>query len=206
MAVGDPGDFAQRLRALLPNGWFPAAPAQGSPETAPVLMAVLTAIGTGLSQAWSMLTFANAQTRISTSTGDFVDAIAADFFGPGGLDREPGETDATYIARIKASLFPIRTTRAAVLAALARIGLTATIVEPRNSGDTKGRGSISAPAAGGGYGYGTPGLCYGSMLYPFQALISVDNASAGVQGSAVRAAVLPVLPAGSTAWLNLTAP
>lgn len=205
MTTGSQQDFALRLRALLPTGWFPALPAAGEAETAPVLMAVLTGIGNQFAGIWSLLTYAKQQTRISTSTGSFIDATAVDYFGPGGLLRNTGETDAAYIARIKASLFPIRGTRAAVVAVVTALtGAAPFIVEPRNATDCKGRGSAVQPAAGGGYGYGSPGLRYGSDSDPFQVFITINDTVAGLQANTIYDAIAAVLPAGSIAWVKLT--
>ncbi len=203
MTTGSQQDIALRLRALLPTGWFPALPATGEAETAPVLMALLNGIGNQFATIWALLSYANLQTRISTSTGSFVDATAVDYFGPGGLLRNTGESDAAYIARIKASLFPIRGTRAAVVAVVTALtGAPPFIVEPRNATDCKGRGSAAQPAAGGGYGYGAPGLRYGSNSDPFQVFMMVDN-GIDLPLNTLYQAIAAVLPAGSIAWVQV---
>lgn len=189
------------MRAVLPAQWFPAPPATGEAETAPVLNALLTGIGSAYAYIWTLLVYVNLQTRISTSTDVFVDATAADYFGAGGLLRLRLETDAAYITRIKASLFPVRSTRAAVSAAVQSvIGMAPVIFEPRNTGDTKAYGSLAHPAAGGGYGYGSAGLRYGSMTTPCQFFVTIPAGATAVQPAALYAAIAPVLPAGVVAW------
>jgi len=205
VATGDTQDIVRRLRALLPDGWFPAPPALGETETAPVLVGLLTGIGDGWSYLWGLIQATDAQTRIATSTGSFLDATAADYFGAGGLGRQAGEADAAYSARIRASLLPLRATRPALVAALTALtGQAPRIIEFRDAADCKGRGSLARPAAGGGYGYGSDGLRYGSMQRPFQLLVAVNGGSA-LQPAAIYAAINKVLPAGVIAWTNPSA-
>ncbi len=166
MALGDQSDFATRLRAVLPLGWFPAPPASGGTTQTPVLDALLLGLGNAWAYLYSLLAYTRAQTRLATMNGAFVDMFSADMFG-GTLPRNSGETDAAFKVRILADFTAPKNTRAAVSAAIASAtGNTPNIIEPLNASDTKGYGSTSTPATGGGYGYGTTGLRYGSLSTP----------------------------------------
>jgi hypothetical protein len=199
--TGDQNDFAQRLRSLLPTGWFPAGPALGETETAPVLMGLLNGLGNAWAQIWSLLTYANLQNRLATATGAFVDAFAQDYFGASILPRRTGENDLSYRGRIKAALLPSRGTRASVIGAvIAETGIAPIVVEPRNPLDTKAYGSMANPVVGGGYGYGASGLRYGSMIEPYQMFLTVQNSTPPVPHASIYAAIDQNLAAGTVAW------
>jgi hypothetical protein len=122
MATGDVPDVEQRLRATLPP-WFPN---QGS---APVIDAILVGIATLLSNVYALISFAQAQTRIRSATGAFIDLIAWDFFG-GRFTRLPSEIDAPFLARLLKELIRPRVTRAAISAGLKDLtGYTPRIIE-----------------------------------------------------------------------------
>lgn len=166
MALGDQLDFQGRLRAVLPLGWFPPPAASGSTTQTPVLDAVLLGLGNAWAYLYSLLTYTRAQTRLATMSGAFVDMFSADMFG-GALPRNSGESDAAFKVRVLANFTAPKNTRAAVSAAIvSATGKTPNIIEPLNASDTKGYGSKATPAAGGGYGYGTTGLRYGSLTTP----------------------------------------
>ena len=166
MATGDQTDFANRLRAVLPLGWFPAPPAAGGTTQTPVLDALLLGLGNAWAYLYSLLAYTRTQTRLATMSGAFVDMFSADMFG-GSLPRNSGETDAAFKVRILANFTAPKNTRAAISAAIvSATGNTPNIIEPLNASDTKAYGSKATPASGGGYGYGVTGLRYGSLRTP----------------------------------------
>lgn len=203
MATGDTPDFVRRLRGLMPQGWFPAPPALGQPETAPVLVGILTGLASQWSYVWSLLSYVGLQSRLATTTGSNLELTAQDYFGAGAFPRLTGETDAAYITRIMAARLPNRGTRPALTAALASLtGAAPTILEPRNATDTKGWGSTAVPAGGGGYGYGVAGgMRYGSRLRQFEAVVDVQGGTA-VATSTTYSAIVSNLPVATIAWTN----
>lgn len=201
MATGDTADIVSRLRAALPLGWFPSPPGPGEAETAPVLAGLLTGIATPLAAIYALLGQVRLQMRLATSTGSNVDLTAIDYFGPGGLPRRPGEDDLQYRLRIKASRFPDRNTRGAVIAAETLvIGSAPVVIEPMRAADTKGWGSTAAPAAGGGFGYGCAGLRWGSPNYPEQFFV---EAPAGAEAGPVDTAAQATRPVAAVAWVRV---
>src|SRR4051794_13359328 len=102
MATGDANDMLARIKALLPAGWFKG--------DTPVLDAVLSAAAYGLSFIYSQIAYAKLQTRIGTATDGFLDLISFDFFG-GSLPRRKQEVDASFRARIIATLLRAKGTR-----------------------------------------------------------------------------------------------
>jgi hypothetical protein len=148
--IGDIDDFVARIRQVLPAGWFA--------DDAPVLTAVLTGLGQAWSDLYSLLMMVARQARIATASGVFLDIAAQDYFG-GQLRRRTTEGDAAFSARIRANLLAPRATRDALAAALMGLtGRTPLIFEPRNIADT-GAYNVNA-----GYncvgGYGSFGLPY----------------------------------------------
>ncbi|HQU04793.1 MAG TPA: hypothetical protein PLT25_08750 [Acidocella sp.] len=163
MATGDQNDMVGRLRALLPQGWFPTG-VQSQPSTAPVLYAVLSGIGSGLAWGYSLVAFALAQVLIATSTDVWLDLHAFDYLGT-SLLRRVQERDVSFLARVQAALFPPANTRAALIARLkALTGRTPIVFEPTLPSDTGAYGY-------GGLGYGVAGG-YGSLALPFQAFVT----------------------------------
>ena len=158
MATGDTSDIVSRLKQLFPNGWFIAG-------SVPLRDALLQGMATGLSWAYSALAYVRLQTRIGTATDGFLDLIALDFFGT-TLTRAAGQSDASFRARILASLFRERGTRAALVAALTALtGRAPRVVELMRPADT---GSYGGPLCG----YGAAGA-YGSMLLLYQCFVQV---------------------------------
>jgi hypothetical protein len=155
MATGDQQDIVQRIKALLPNGWFR--------DSTPMLDAVLGGIAWGLASIYDLIGYARLQTRVSTATDGFLDLISFDFFGL-GLPRNPQEADGAYRARILAHLFLERATRNGLVRALQLLtGRTPWVFEPARPADT------------GGYNTNSMGYClaggYGSLAVPFQAFV-----------------------------------
>ena len=157
--IGDPSDIFQRLKAALPVRWFGT-----SADSAPFLDAVLTGVANLLAFIYSLYAYAKLQTRLLTATDGWLDLIAADFFGPTGLLRKTGQTDASYLAQIRANLLREKGTRPAVISVLVALtGRTPTIIEPQRPADT-GAYRVSTS------GYGVAGS-YGSLLLPYQAFV-----------------------------------
>lgn len=130
MATGDQADMQQRVRALIPQSWFP--------QPAPVADALTAGQAWALSNAYAQLTYAALQSRIKTATDMWLDVISGDFFGP-ALPRLTNETDAAFRTRILANLFvkgPTRGNMAQVLTLLT--GQAPVIFEPSNTSDSGG--------------------------------------------------------------------
>lgn len=208
------GQFASRMRALLPDGWFPSGPAMGETEQAPVLNAMLQGFGSVFRFVWALLTYIYPQQRLATATGPMLDIFAQDFFGS-NLPRLTGESDDDYRARIKAELMPVRFIRPAIEDAISGSWDDKwALIEPRNANDTKGIASMSSPAVGGGYGYGSKigyenladigdaCLRYGSELAPFQGFILLKNAPTTAPPSAVTDAIEKVRAGGVVFWIS----
>lgn len=161
-AVGSQQDFVNRIKAVLPRGWFA--------DTTPVLDVMLNGTAEGLAWAYSIIAWLRQQIRIASASGVVLDLIAQDFFGS-SLSRFPVESDTAFRARIYANLIQPRGTRAAVISALQRLtGRTPIIFEPANTGDTGGYGHSGA-LTWTGMAYGDAGG-WGSTKLPYQAFIT----------------------------------
>ena len=134
--TGDQADMGQRMRSVLPTRWFP--------DVAPVLDALLSALGWSWAWLYSLLGYVGAQTRLATASGVWLDMIAFDYFGA-SLLRGPLETDGSLRARISTELTRERGTRAAVVAAVEDLtGIEPAIFEPSFTADTGGWGGFDA--------------------------------------------------------------
>lgn len=204
MATGDAEDFRARLRLALPLRWFPDAAAGGSP----VLDGVLSGLAAAWVVVWDNLRFVIAQTRVRTATGEWLDAIAADFL-PGHMRRLAGEADDAFRARILAELLRARATRAALAAALGEVtGAAPALFEPVDVRDTGGWGGGGVAA---GLFYGARGAAlsarpgagvagqggWASAGAVFQVLVD-----AGVPDAGTRTAAAGVMPCAGIAWLR----
>lgn len=159
MAKGDVNDVCERLRALIPSGWFN--------ESSPVLSSVLAACAHSLAWCYSLYCYARKQTRIATASGGWLDLAAYDFFG-NGLQRPPEMADSAFRHLIKTTLLRERGTRQAIIdIVVALTGNTPDVFEPLRPEDTGGYGS---PALG----YGCAGA-YGSRYLPYQAFVRVTK-------------------------------
>ena len=211
--TGDTADFAARIKAVLPNRWFP--------DRSPVLDALLTGLATAWSAVYALLAFVRAQSRLATASSSFLDAIGQDFFGP-RLLRRSAEADDTYRDRIAAALVREHATRDALEAALLTLtGRSPAIFEPARPADT---GSYAGPA----FGYGVAGA-WGSLQLPFQVFItarrpppagiatiagygtagplgraSLSDSGGQVTDADIYAAITAVLPTASIAWTRIT--
>ena len=160
MATGDSGDQLGRLKSYLPP-WFG--------DTFPVLSAVLSAIAGVKGFLYQLIAFAALQARLATASGGFLDLAAVDFFGT-GTTRRPGQSDASFRNLIIVNLFRERATRRAIEQVLIDLtGREPIIFEPARVQDT---GAYNCPSLG----YGVAGG-YGSMLMPYQALVTAYRPS-----------------------------
>lgn len=174
MATGDTADFAARVRAVLPRGWFP--------DTTPNLDAVLNGCGYAWSYCYGMVAFTKAQARRLTASGVFLDMLSADFFGS-FLLRRAGELDSTYNARIGREMFREKGTRAGVIRALTDLtGRAPAIFEPAYPLDTGGCGwlgmTVGTGLACGGVGVPGAGGA-GSLALPFQFFVTAYRPTGG---------------------------
>ncbi len=220
MATGDPNDCLNRLKAVLPNGWFK--------EPTPVLDAVLQGLAWALSLVYSLIAYTRLQTRISTATDVFLDLISGDFFGA-SLPRKSQEMDAPFRARILANLLRERGTRKGLINALVLLtGRTPKVFEPARPLDTGayntntlgygvagGYGSRALPSqafvvayrpSGSGIpyiaGYGSPEGAYGTPSQTEYASLSMVQGA--VTDADIYAAIDAVKPAGSILWTQLS--
>src|ERR1700734_598030 len=102
MATGDVQDIVARIKAVLPNGWFTGS--------TPILDGVLKGSAAALAQVYSLISYAQLQTRLATATDGFLDLISFDYFGS-LYPRKPMEADSAFRSRIQAELFLERGTR-----------------------------------------------------------------------------------------------
>jgi len=210
--IGDPADMARRLRAVIPFGWFS--------DSAAILQGLLESLGTAWSLTYGLIQFVIRQTRILTATGQFLDAIGADFFS-NQLPRRSMEDDSGYLTRIENELLRARGTRAAISVALQQLtGNAPSIFEPRLTSDTGGY-------AIGGVGYGVAGG-WGCLSLPFQFFVtayrpqgggisqlagygtggvptygSLDMVQSQVSDAAIFSSIPPLLPAATIAWARI---
>lgn len=146
----------QRLRALLPNGWFG--------DTTPVLDAVISGTGAIWASVAALIGLVRAQSRIATASGVFLDLAAHDFCG-GTVKRRAGESDPAFSARLRATILTSRATRAALVSAIERVtARTPKLFEPFNPTDCGGYATNTL-------GYGTCGG-YGSLQLPYQLFVT----------------------------------
>jgi len=154
--IGDPANMANRIRALLPNGWFA--------DDAVVLNGLLQGVGAAWTCIYGLVQFVILQARISTASGTFLDMISVDFFGT-FLPRLGLEQDDAFLVRIKNELLRPRGTRTALATALEQLtGRAPIIFEPALTSDTGGYslGGIGYTVAGG----------WGNLALPFQMFVT----------------------------------
>lgn len=153
--IGSVLDMLARLKAVLPQGWFP--------DATPVLDGVLSGLAAAWSFLYGQLSYVRLQTRIATATDMWLDLVAQDFFGP-RLQRRNAEPDGAFRLRIQQALQRERGTRAAVVATLTNLtGRAPAVFEPARVTDTGGWGVA--------LGYGVVGG-WGSLALPFQCFVT----------------------------------
>jgi hypothetical protein len=187
--TGDLKDFSNRLRAVLPAPWFN--------EPTPILSGILAGFADSWQWLYGLLIQLRLQTRIQTATGDWLDRVAADFYG-GRLRRLAAESDDALRSRLQHEMRRERGTRAAVSAKLLDVtGRPPLVIEPTNPGDTG--------AWGHGCAWGVAGV-WGSWTLPNQFFLTAFRPTTGgpqVSDETIRAAVLDALPVASIAWMQI---
>lgn len=218
--IGDQADCLARIKAVLPYGWFR--------DSMPVLDALLAGPAWGMAFIYSLLQHVKLQTRIATATDGNLDLIGYDFF-QGALPRRLQEMDDPYRARILATLFREKGTRAGMIKALEILtGRTPIIFEPARpldsgawncpewgwSQDVGGWGSLKHRAqyfitafrpAGSGIpnvvGWNASGAGWST---PGQQKWSSRSQIVGfVTDDDIYALITAVKPAGTIAWVNI---
>ena len=125
-------DIVQRLISSLPSSWF----SDTAKSPGGVLHSILDSWAANHKYVLSGIQYVAALTRIATATGAGLNTVAKDLLGPTFI-RLPGETDASYRARIQFTVLQPRVTRQAIQnAILAATGVTPRMTEPWNPGDT----------------------------------------------------------------------
>lgn len=211
--------FADRLRRVLPQGWFSDAD--------PVLDALLAGFAAVWDVLQSQVNDTRAQARLLTATGDWLAARVGDYLPP-TFRRRSNETDEPFAQRASAEILRPRATRPALERLLTDEGATPFgIFEPGRPADTGGYGVAMGYDVGG---------AYGSLLTPNQVFLDVTRpyaggiASTGGYGIALgydsgggawrskseikggitegefMASVASVMPAGGTAWVRFVVP
>lgn len=157
----------QSGNSLLAGILVAAVPAQSQ---TPVLDMVLAGLGNAMAWGYALIQFALQQVMMLTASDIWLDLHAFDYLGA-TLTRRVQESDASFLTRVQAALFPAANTRAALIARLTALtGNAPTVFEPQQPGDTGAYGY-------GGLGYGVAGA-YGSLLLPFQAFVTVKRPAA----------------------------
>ena len=113
MAVGDYQYYFDRLYGKLPVGWFPA-----DPTDAPMISSIIGAVAVVAANTYAQLSYTNAQTRLLTATGIYLDMIANEYLGYFNFPRRQNEDDDTYRLRILNEILRPRGTKAAIISAL----------------------------------------------------------------------------------------
>jgi hypothetical protein len=165
---GDLSDFISRLWAVLPKRWFA--------EQSPNLEALLSSIATPWVWLYNLINYVTAQTRLATSTGQWLDLTAIDYFGR-KLNRKTNEADFSYRSRIQGALLRGAATRSAVVAGLESVtGTLPIIFEPANCMDTGSYGSLAGTShmSGTGMAYGQIGG-WGSLELPLQFFVTATR-------------------------------
>jgi hypothetical protein len=213
--TGDSPDMLERLKSLIPGGWFASS-------LAPLRDAVFGGLSDALSNSYALLVAVKAQTRIATASGWFLDIIAWDFFGPRFL-RLKAESDTSWRTRIIKEILRPRQTKAAIEQAVFDLtGRQPNVLEfwnPNDAGaydvgtlayDVSGfYGDLAnnqiwvtayRPAGEGvptvaGYDTGAGGYDVGALEY-----IDMDWVAAQVTDADIYAAVASTVAAGVTGW------
>lgn len=207
MSVGDQPDQLRRLRAALPNGWFPGPNSDGT-TNAPVLDGLLNGVAWVWTFLFTLLTYVTSQGRVATATDESLGLGALDFFGD-TLRRRAGELDAAYRVRIQQELFREKVTRRGLMIRLTQLtGRAPLIFEPRNAMDTGGYGTPTETVSNGAF-YGGPGG-YGSLTLPFQVFVTAyrpngsgDILTGAVTDAEIYAAIADCIPAGTVGWTSI---
>jgi len=158
--IGDQSDFQNRLRAVLPQSWFP--------DDVPILYSLLGGLGAVWSVIYTLLQYVSSQARIASASDIWLDLITWDFFGY-RLRRRSSESDNALRRRIMLEMFRERATRFAVESVLQDLtGRAPIIFEPARTSDTGGYASFTGQ--GGGIAYNSVGG-WGNLSLPFQCFV-----------------------------------
>ena len=216
--IGDVADMAGRIKQMLPARWFS--------DDAPILDAVLSGLGQAWSGIYTLLQQVQAQTRLMTAGGVFLDIASQDYCGI-GLPRRAGEADAAFSARLRLNLLAPRATRDGLVEAVTNLtGRSPIVFEPLNASDAGGYnvnagygvaggyGSFSMPYQflltvyrpndlpadhAGGYGTGPGGYNEAPMFYA-----SAAELAGNVSDAEIYATIASVIPTSSIAWTKIT--
>lgn len=197
MAVGDQDDFLGRLKAVLPNGWFPSPNPDGTTDT-PILDGVLAGFANCFAWLFSLIAFVNLQGRLLTATGVFLDILGLDFLGT-SIVRQGGQSDTSWRNRIIAEILSPKATRPALIARLTALtGRAPIIFEPSMPMDA-GCLTIGTFACGVGSGLGN----YTNMQ--FQCFVTAFRPTDGrvVTDADIYAAVVSCSSAATIAWTRI---
>ena len=181
-----------RIKAVVPSRWFG--------DVSPILDGVATGLGSAWATIYGMLAYTQLQTRIATTTDDWLDMISTDFFGS-DLPRRLNESDDDFRQRILLEMVRLRGTRPSVTATLIDLtGVAPVIVEPWRPADTGVWGQSGG--ASYGMGYGVAG-CWGSAMMPYQFFVTAYRAvEAGVPYQAGYGDASGGYGAGAIAWMS----
>ena len=128
--TADSASILIRLVRLLPSRWWSTP--------APVRDAILGGASDVLAQAQAFFAFAAAQMRLSSAVGFWIDLFAFDYLGL-TTQRQTGESDTAYAARVRAAITQERVTRSGMISALTTLtGKAPIIIEPFQGSDCGG--------------------------------------------------------------------
>lgn len=123
-------DFIRRARLALPFGWFP--------DVDDVRDGLLAGASTAFQHCKALLDLTQAQGRIASASGQFLDLMAFDFFGY-RIGRRPGQSEDAFRATIAAEVLRERVTRHGLQKAVADLtGRDVVVFEPWNPIDCGG--------------------------------------------------------------------
>ncbi|GEN62925.1 hypothetical protein AOE01nite_11490 [Acetobacter oeni] len=161
-----------------------------SENATPVLDGVLAGLAWPWAMFWQLLSYTSQQTRLQSSTGNFIDMAAADYFGD-NLPRLSGETDSAYILRIQNEFLAQRNTRAALEYQISQIVSGALIFEPWRASDCVCEGRDT---------YGSASTRYGSRTSPGTVFVQCP---AGADSEDVSAAIIKTKAEGIDVFIAI---
>ena len=182
---GDQSDFADRIRLTLPDGWFG--------DVAPVRDGLLEGLGSVWAWLYRLLQTVRLQTRLASTTGQFLDLACVDYFGA-RLARRAAEGDDALRSRLQSAMRRERGTRAGLISAVAAAGYTASVFEAARPADT------GAYNTAGQLAWNTSGA-YGSLQMPLECLVVLRPIAPVAD---VDDEIVGALPAGGVAWVRQT--
>jgi len=216
--IGDTQDMLARLKATLPQSWFP--------DSTPILNGLLSGMARVWEHIYGQLSFTRLQTRLATATSGYLDAISKDFLGT-LLPRRLAEPDTAFRVRIQKELVRERNTRNAVISVLTDLtGRTPLVFEPSRPADTGGYGIGTGYGVVGGWGslalpyqcfvtayrahtsgiatvagYGGPNGGYGTGAIEYASLSMIQGQ---IADSDIEAAIARVMPCSAIAWTRIS--